>query len=81
MIISPDGTIDIETVLDGSLEQLQKIVGGYIQILPINCNGYKYMVCNEEGLRLGLWINNIATKIYGRQILGTAILAREGEIK
>ena len=44
------------TEIDGTLESMQKIVGGYIQILypfddPIA------LVCNEEGKLLGLPLN------------------------
>ena len=44
------------TEIDGALESMQKIVGGYIQILypfddPIA------LVCNEEGKLLGLPLN------------------------
>ena len=58
------------------LEELQKLVGGYIEVLPDiidlrNINGHetgnvgvwKLMVVNEEGLILGLPYNEQATNL------------------
>lgn len=44
---------------DFSLEELQKIVDGYIEILPLS--GSQIMVLNEEGKLLGLGFNYNAT--------------------
>lgn len=49
------------------LEQLQKIVGGYIEVvlLTINPDGKKvYMIVNEEGELNGLPLNPIATAMF-----------------
>ena len=87
MNIDTDGTIDIETVLDGSLEQLNEIVGGYIEIVPIKYQGYVGIVCNENGKMLGLPINHTATGMFGSQLcpfdylVGKVIVFTEGEIK
>lgn len=45
---------------DFSLEELQEIVGGYIEILPLKDN--EIMVINEEGKLDGLDYNSKATK-------------------
>lgn len=46
-----------------SLEELQKFVGGYIEIIHV-ANGELCMVVNEEGKILGLPINHIATRLH-----------------
>ncbi len=45
---------------DFSLEELQEIVGGYIEILPLQDN--EIMVINEEGKLDGLDYNSKATE-------------------
>jgi len=46
---------------DFTLQEMQDIVGGYIEILPI---GDYLMVINEEGKLNGLGINKKATDIF-----------------
>lgn len=46
-----------------SLEELQKFVGGYIEIVCV-ADGELSMVLNEEGKLLRLPINHIATNLY-----------------
>ena len=61
-----------------SLEELQKIVGGYIEIVADEFG--KQLIANEEGNVLGLNINWVATKEYNDyfekpgMILGDAVL-------
>ena len=61
-----------------SLEELQNIVGGYIEIVADECG--KQLVVNEEANLLGLDINWVATKEYNDyfgkpgMILGDAVL-------
>ena len=68
-----------------TLEQLQKMVGGYIQILDINTVKGKdvkaQMIVNEEGQMFNLPYNESATKIvaesYGphaQNIVGDAVI-------
>lgn len=47
---------------DFSLEELQKIVGGYIEIVPLDND--QIIVLNEEGKLMGLKVNEIATTLY-----------------
>ena len=65
---------------DFSLEELQKIVGGYIEI--VNLNEEYIMVVNEEGKLLGLPANPSAT-IIARQglIVGDVLVCRREEVK
>jgi hypothetical protein len=64
-IYKADGTI-IETApangTDFQLEELQKIVGGYIEIVSLLDN--EIMVINEEGKLTDLPVNENATELY-----------------
>ncbi len=44
-----------------SLKDMQDLVGGYIQLVPLSDS--EYMVCNEEGLINNLPINDMANEI------------------
>lgn len=44
-----------------TLEELQNVVGGYIQIVPLVKRG-EQLICNEEGLRLKLPVNATASE-------------------
>lgn len=54
---------------DFSLDELQKIVGGYIDI--INLTESQIMVLNDEGKLNGLPINEEATKLFRTAYKGT----------
>lgn len=60
-----------------TLEELQKYVGGFIEILPSNDPNF-HLIVNEEGKMLSLPYNNNATVHYLYQaydfIVGDAIL-------
>lgn len=83
-IIRVDGSEEIVDKEKLTIEFMQKIVGGYIQIVPMGFDAY--MVCNEEGKLKHLPINIIATKIwemfYGETdiITGNIIFANKEEI-
>lgn len=68
-VIQPHGTT-------WSLEELQSIVGGYIEVVR-TLDG-KFMVINEEGKLKGLELNIPATRLYvhGRRdvIVGPAVV-------
>jgi len=67
-----------ETVTDKlSLEQMQAIVGGYIEAVALP--GGKHLIVNEEGLLHGLPTNLTASNIAGRPLVGRAILTDELE--
>ena len=45
----------IESIeIDGSLESMQEIVGGYIEFYPLTNDGLFQVVCNDEGKINGL---------------------------
>lgn len=66
------------------LEELQNVVGGYIEIVRLGND--KLMVVNEEGKLEQLPWNNIATSIYHRctraldYIAGNALICNSNEI-
>lgn len=63
-IIHADGTEETVVPANGtdfSLEEAQKIVGGYIEV--VNLPDGNILVCNEEGLYMNLEVNEKATII------------------
>lgn len=52
-----------------TLEELQAAVGGYIEIAPALDKDY-ITVVNEEGLLLGLPLNNLYLQMFGRKLVG-----------
>lgn len=70
IVIEPDKMPYVKEI-SGSLESMQEIVGGYIEILPIN-NDYMF-VLNEEGKLLDLPIN---FSWYNDLICGTVFICR-----
>jgi hypothetical protein len=78
-------TIEPKNGTDFQLEELQAVVGGYIECLPLY-NTTEIMTCNEEGKILGLPLNRRATQIivdngYEDCIAGDVLVCREGKIK
>lgn len=64
-IYKADGTVIEATPANGTdfqLEELQKIVGGYIEIVSLLDN--EIMVINEEGKLADLPVNEKATEFY-----------------
>lgn len=80
-IIKADGTFTNQPPLDKkyTLDELQKIVGGYIEI--IGTPQGKILVINEEGKLKGLPINIAATDIAGQEIVGDALYTERSLIK
>lgn len=69
---------------DFQLEELQAIVGGYIECL--NLNDGRLLVCNEEGKLEGLPLNDAATDIvrangYNDWIVGDVLICKSEEVK
>lgn len=52
-----------------TLEQLQKLVGGYIQIIELDA--HRQMIINEEGKLMGLPYNQTATDMYRKAVGNT----------
>lgn len=60
------------------LHELQKLVGGYIEMLPVP--GGKVMVVNEEGKLKGMPENMEASFITGQPIVGDVLIASPKEV-
>lgn len=55
-----------------TLEQMQEMVGGYIEIVPSLKEGH-VLIVNEEGLLQNLPLNPAASELAGRPIVGVAL--------
>nr|DAG18289.1 MAG TPA: protein of unknown function DUF3846 [Caudoviricetes sp.] len=86
VIIMADGLlkkVDPANGKDFSLEELNEIVDGYIEILHI---GDKLLVCNEEGKLQNLQYNATATRLINAAgikdyIVGNALFCDKDKIK
>ena len=66
-----------------TLTELQKIMGGYIQLVYINDGWYKgkVMVVDEEGLcKPDPQLNEEASKIAGQPIVGNVVIISQNQI-
>lgn len=70
VIIKRPGERPVSTNISDTLENLQKHVGGYIEIFPLATD--LVVICNEEGKPLGLPYN---CNIIGEDFCGTIIFA------
>ncbi len=67
---------------DFSLEELQKIVGGYIEIVSLNRE--TILVCNENGKQMKLPFNVNATWLLARPrdfVVGNVLICHTSQIK
>lgn len=71
--------IEPKNKTDFSLEELQEIVGGYIEIVQLG--NRKVMVANEDGVYLELPLNRKASNIYQRNlIVGDVVICSSNQI-
>lgn len=73
MIIPADEAQPVRFEELSGLEAMQKVVGGYIELVPMTLNiaGTQHEVslfCNEEGKLEGLPLNRRATQMAGRNL-------------
>ena len=59
-----------------TLEEAQKIVGGYVEMVRSPTNPDIQILVNEEGLLRGLPFNESATEACGTGIVGPAIILK-----
>lgn len=84
-LIKADGTI-VDYPPAGktyTLEEMQKAVGGYIEIVHAG-RSQTLIVLNEEGKLQGLPVNNKATELYGNPndvVVGDVLVCRDGDIE
>lgn len=73
----PDERYGHVTHISGTLENMQKTVGGYIEVITLLEGKGIVCICNEDGKNLGLE-NNF--RIPGDIVVGTVIICRaDGE--
>lgn len=86
-LIKTDGTIENVEPKNGtdfSLDEMQKFVGGYIEVAYPPSEHGAIMVVNEEGKLRGLPINKLASKAYFPNqdvIVGDVLLCHTSQIK
>jgi hypothetical protein len=68
-LVKPQGKDETLT-----LEQMQKAVGGYIEVVPVPGSN-TLLIVNEEGWMKNLPVNVNASRIAGQTIVGDVILA------
>lgn len=84
IVIKEDSTCRIVPYVQGTtkaqLHQLQKLVGGYIQIVPYKRQDF-IMIVDEEGVFKDTGLNRLATEATGgTPIMGTAVIAKTAVI-
>jgi len=82
-LIKADGTsteVTPKNKKDFSLEELQKFVGGYIELC--NTSDGRLMVANEEGRMNRLPENKTATALYRHSVIvGDVLVCKQNEVK
>jgi hypothetical protein len=82
VIMHTDGTVTPVTPKKGTtydLEELQALVGGYIELLPLEKN--RYAVVNEEGMLHGLDLNPGASLLLGQKIVGPCVVIPRSSLR
>jgi len=64
-----------------SLEELQAMVGGYIEFVRVISDPNLTLVCNEEGILMGLPFNPIASRKTGHNIFGNVVIIAKGDLE
>lgn len=59
---------------------MQKIVGGYIELVRVFSRHGAVLFVNEEGIPLGLPLNKVATDVAGKPIYGDALLVHPNHL-
>lgn len=82
VLFIPAGAKPVFTVIGDELADMQTLVGGYIEVVPLGKlrNGL-FMVVDEEGKLTGKPLNRVATSIYSNPydvIVGDAFICKEG---
>ena len=77
-LLKTDGTIE-QLGWHPCLSEIQKAVGGYIELIPTGNAGYMYG--NEEGKLMGLPVNMAATTMiaFDDLVVGDVVVMEEGE--
>jgi hypothetical protein len=67
---------------DYTLDELQSMVEGYVEVLP-GCpfSGEHIGIANEEGLLLGFEYNQKASELFGMELVGPVAVIRRERMK
>lgn len=76
-LLKSDGSKELNVDIS-TLAKMQEMVGGYVEFVYMR--GDKILIVNEEGLLMGLPLNQQATEIYGHHIVGDAIYCGLAEV-
>jgi len=60
------------------LQVLHAAVGGYIELVP---GSYNRAFCNEDGHRLGLPVNQEASRRFAQLLVGDVVELEQGELE
>ena len=77
--LRPIGTVNtVEIDESDMLHELQRLVGGYIETVPVPDTPDLIGIVNESGLINGMAINPLASTYLGQPIFGPVVIARHG---
>jgi len=80
LLIKADGTSqDVQVPTENRLEFYQKAVGCYIEKVNLPQQATHCMLVNEEGLLNSLPINNRASQLADRHIVGDVLIVKTPE--
>ena len=83
--IGPDGIAHArkteEKTQQWALREMQNYVGGYIEMITIRSRPDLQMIVDEDGNPKGKPLNDVASKMYGRPVVGTALIVRKEDLR
>ena len=83
LLIQPDGYASRVTPNNGKhyeLGELQKVVGGYIELVPIPGSSELLAIVNEEGLLAKLTPNQRASVFIKQVVVGTVMIVNKSHL-
>lgn len=79
-LIPANSDIEVSDFTINDLSDIQKAVGGYIEVIYHDTTGVKCLVVNEEGTIIGLPVNNRASRMLGYPLFGNVLEATLEEL-
>ena len=73
LVCEPGGKMEIREI-DNTLEAMQEIVGGYIEVIPLGGDAGLVCVCNEEGKLMGL---PTSINVWNEPVAGTCFICKD----
>ena len=65
IIVVPVNEIPRSIEIDGSLESMQAVVGGLIQLYPLDNTDAVVIICNEEGKSTEVSLTELLSELMG----------------